>query len=471
MRGLPQKIGQLLSLGAPDSDTEIFGMLTEAAEPVPASTAFEWIAEELGRPLTGLFRTLDPHGAAASLGQVHRGTLHDGRAVAVKVQYPGLRDALDADLASLGWLAAPLAAGRSGFDLDDYRRELRGSLLGELDYRREVATLERFAARSAEVPGLVTPVPVDELCTPRVITMTWVEGERLAATASWPAAVRHDLALTLLRFFLRGCFTWGEVHADPHAGNFRFSRAGRDASVGVLDFGCVKALEAGERGGLRRLLAHGGQMRDVELLEAYIEAGFKPALLEPMAPRLRAVTAVLFEPFQARGPYDPRAWCLSERLAAVLGDDRWNFRFAGPASLLFLVRAFQGLVQHVRQLEAVFDWRQELAGLPAHDASAAGSPRAIPFVTAHSQKDPVPMAATLLRLSVVRHGEPVVQLSFAATVIGHLEELMPAEILARVRAQGIDIEEVKARAKAGGYPPGDLVVLDDGIKTVRVWLE
>ena len=486
MRGLPQKIGQLMSLGAPDSDTEIFGTLTDAAEQVPASEAFAWIAEALGLPVTRLFQTLDPHGAAASLGQVHRGTLPDGRAVAVKVQYPGIRESLDADLASLGWLAAPLSAGRSGFDLDDYRRELRGSLLGELDYRREVATLDRFAARAAEVPGLVTPVPISELCTPRVITMTWVEGVRLEATEPWPAVVRHELALTLVRFFLRGCFAWGEVHADPHAGNFRFSQEGGEASVGVLDFGCVKTLDVRERYGLRRLLQHAEDMSDGELLEAYCDAGFKPALLEPMAPRLRAVTAVLFEPFYARGPYDARAWRLSERLTAVLAEDRWNFRFAGPASLLYLVRAFQGLVQHMRQLEAVVDWRQELAVLPAQDAPIGPGHRAVPAttvlaiaapaitvpaVTVHSQGDRGSMAASSLRLSVVRDGAPVVQLTFAATVISHLEELMPVEILARIQEQGIDIRDISARAIARGCPPGDLVVLDDGEKTVRVWLE
>jgi len=471
MRGLPQKIGQILSLGEPDGETAIFGTLTDAAEPVPASEAFEWIAGELGVPVARVFQSLDTRGAAASLGQVHRGTLSDGRDVAVKVQYPGIRKSLDADLAALGWLAAPLSARRSGFEMDEYRRELRGSLLAELDYRREVATLQRFAGRAADVPGLITPVPVVEWCAPRVITMTWVGGERLAAAVHWPAAIRHDLALVLLRFFLHGCFTWGELHADPHAGNVRFSREGGEAAVGVLDFGCVKSLNTGERDGLRRLVQDAEHMSDGELLDAYVAAGFNPALLEPIAARLRAVTTVLFEPFYTRGSYDCRGWRLSERLADVLGEDRWNFRFAGPASLIFLVRAFQGLVQNVRRLGAVLDWQRELAAIAGPAVAAGEHRRGVPPGTSHSTGDRTSMAATSLRVRVVRNGEQVVQLSFAATAVGHLQELVPTEILERARSGGIDVLQVSERAVAGGYQPGELFVLDEVDRTVRVWLE
>jgi predicted unusual protein kinase regulating ubiquinone biosynthesis (AarF/ABC1/UbiB family) len=470
MRGLPQKIGQLLSLGA-DGDNGPFGRLTDAAEPVPASEAFEWIAGEFGVPVRDVFRTLDAHGAAASLGQVHRGTLHDGRDVAVKVQYPGIRESLDADLAALGWLAAPLSARRSGFDLDDYRRELRCGVLAELDYRREVATLERFAARANEVPGLITPRPVAAWCTSRVITMSWLEGDRLAATEGWPAPARHELALVLLRFFLRSCFVWGELHADPHSGNFRFSRPGGQASVGVLDFGCVKTLGTRERDGLRRLVQDAEHLNGEELLNAYIAAGFNPVLLEPIAPRLRAVTTVLFEPFYAEGPYDPRGWRLSERLAGVLGEDRWNFRFAGPASLLFLVRAFQGLVHHIHRLEAVLDWKRELASMHTTPPSIDECRHDVQSIAPRLAGDLSSMAATSLRLRVVRHGEQVVQLSFAAAAAAHLQDLVPAEFQERVARRGIDLGDLSERVVAGGYQPGELFVLDDDDTAVRAWLE
>ena len=104
LRGLPQKIGQILSLGDLDGDGGAFDALTESADAAPASESFRWIERELGRPTGAAFAELDPRGMAASLAQVHRGVLHDGRAVAVKVQYPNLASGLDVDLAALGWL-------------------------------------------------------------------------------------------------------------------------------------------------------------------------------------------------------------------------------------------------------------------------------------------------------------------------------------------------------------------------------
>jgi predicted unusual protein kinase regulating ubiquinone biosynthesis (AarF/ABC1/UbiB family) len=471
LRGLPQKIGQILSLGELDIEAPLFTSLTDAAVPVPARESFAWIASDLGVPLARIFRHLDEQGAAASLGQVHRGELVDGRRVAVKVQYPGVRESLDADLLALGWLAAPLSAKRSGFDLREYRNEMRRSLLLELDYEHEAATLRRFVARAGEVPGLVTPVPVDEWCTPRVITMSWVDGERMPATRQWPDAARRDAARTLLRLFLRGCFVWRELHADPHAGNLRFAREGDRARVGVIDFGCVKTLSAAESDGLRRLAQDGVDMTSEELFDTYVALGFDRRLLEPMAGRLRAVTGVLFEPFHARGPYDIRRWRLSERLAEALDEDRWNFRFAGPASLLFLIRAFQGLVQYTRAFEAVVDWRHELLGLPRSAGTLIDRPPAVhPAPTTASGGSNL-MVATTLRLRVVRNGEPVVQLSFKASAVGHLQELVPEDLGERIRRRGLDLVRLAEQAVADGYPAGDIFTLTEDDRTVRVWLE
>ena len=471
MRGLPQKIGQILSLGELEADAPLFSCLTDAAEPVPAAESFEWIARELGMPLARVFRHLDERGAAASLGQVHRGELVDGRPVAVKVQYPSVRESLDADLSALGWLAAPLSAKRSGFDLREYRDEMRRSLLRELDYEHEVATLRRFAARSGQVPGLVTPIPIDQWCTPRLITMSWLEGDRVQAATHWPEHARRDAALALLRFFLRGCFVWRELHADPHAGNMRFRRQGHRACVGVIDFGCVKSLSEAEADGLRRLAQNASDMTDAELFAAYVAMGFDGRLLEPMAGRLRAVTGVLFEPFHARGPYDPRNWQLSGRLAEVLGDDRWNFRFAGPASLLFLIRAVQGLVQYVRALEAVVDWRRELLAMPQAAGADRGRPPAGHTIPAISSGGSILMPATTLRLRVVRNGEPVVQLSFTAAAVGHLQDLIPQELVGRLEHRGINLQQLADDAVASGHQPCELFTLEEDDKTVRVWLE
>lgn len=469
MRGLPQKIGQILSLAELDGGTPLFSELTDAAEPAPAAQSFAWIAREIGAPIAQVFRHLDERGAAASLGQVHRGELHDGQVVAAKVQFPGMHESIGADLSALGWLAAPLSARRSGFNLDDYRAEMRRSLERELDYEQEASALRRFAGRAHEIEGLVTPVPIDRFCTPRLITMSWVPGDRVQAARRWPDTARHEAALVLLRLFLRGSFVWRELHADPHAGNIRFARQDDGVRVGVIDFGCVKTLSAAESDALRRLAQDGADLTDGEFLDTYVALGFDPRLLAPMAGRLRAVTAVLFEPFHARGPFDTRHWDVSARLAEVLGDDRWNFRFAGPASLLFVIRAFQGLVQYLRAFEATLDWRRELLAIPRDAASRR--PRVDRPHAHDSSGDSMVMLTSNLRLLVERNGETVVRLAYPASAAAHLADLVPSDLAERLRARGISLARLAESTVAAGFPPGDLFQLSDDSSKVRVWLD
>lgn len=469
LRGLPQKIGQMLSLAEIESGADLYTPLAESTPSVPATDSFRWIAESLGAPLTTHFRDIAPEAAAASLGQVHRATLHDGREVAVKVQYPHVAGTVDADLAALGVLAAPVTLKRSGFDVTAYRAELGRSLRAELDYTAEAATLRRFAAWRAEVPGIVTPAPIDALCTSRVLTMTWVDGDTVAAARQWPWMARAAAARTLVRVFLRGCFVWRELHADPHAGNLRFRRHGDHAEVGYLDFGCTRALTARESHALWRLAHTTADTTDAALADAWADLGFPPEVTDRLRHRLRAVTAILFEPWLTTGPFNAVSWQVADRLAEALGDDRWTFRFAGPASLLFLIRAFQGLVVYARALGVPVDWRRELDAIPPPEPAAAA---ARPPASAADAIAPGPaLQSETLRVEVVRDGERVVQVTFAAGAVASLADLVPADLVARLAGRGLDLGAIAADVMARGGPAGDLVALDDGATRVRVWLE
>jgi predicted unusual protein kinase regulating ubiquinone biosynthesis (AarF/ABC1/UbiB family) len=463
LRGLPQKVGQILSLGELDGGGSRYAALTESAPQAPARDSFTWITRELGRPLRDAFLSIDPRAAAASLGQVHRAVLPDGRTVAVKVQYPDVAGAVDADLAAIGLLAAPVTARREGFDADGYRAELRRVLTAELDYRGEAEALRRFAARRHEVPGLVTPEPIDGYCTDRVLTMTWVDGDTVAEARTWPLADRRAAMRTLVRCFLRGCFVWHEVHADPHAGNLRFSRTAEGVQVGLLDFGCTRRLTPAEAHGLFQLAAHGAILDETALAGAWSALGFPAAVTAGLRHRLREVTRILVEPFSTDGPFDAATWLVADRLAAALGDDRWTFRFAGPPALLFLIRAFQGLVVYARALDAAVDWRAELHAVPA-PAAAASSATPLP-------EESSTMASDALKVEVVRDGQRVVAITFPAGAVAHLADLVPSDLHEKVRHRGISLEALARDAVARGCPPGDLVALDDAGTRVRVWLE
>lgn len=465
LRGLPQKIGQILSLAEIESGDTLYTPLTEGGRAVDGSTAIAWIEEALGRPVGDAFAHFDDRGVAASLGQVHRAELHDGRVVAVKVQFPEVAETVDTDLAALGVVASPLLAGRTGFDLAAYREELRRALVAELDYRAEAAALRRFARYRREVPGLETPDPIDRLCAPRVLTMTWLEGEGIAAARRWPRAAREAAAIVLVRTFLHGCFAWGELHADPHAGNLRFARRRRDASVGLIDFGCTRTIARPEQYALWRLAAHGDTLAPDELADAWAGLGFPATVTDGLRHRLAGVTRILFEPFHRPGPFDARAWQPADRLATALGDDRWTFRTSGPASLLYVIRAFQGLLVYARALDAPVDWRAALHALPAP---------APPGAPADRGQAPAPAAtlqASALRVLVTRAGDTVASIRMPAAAIAHLAELVPADLQPRLARSGVSLTERARDTIARGGPPGDVVTLDDGGDRVRVWLE
>ena len=465
LRGLPQKVGQVLTLAELGADTPGFGSLAEAPSPLEPDAALAEVSRRLGRPWREVFASLDGVGIAASLGQVHRGVLHDGRTVAVKLRHPGIAEAVRDDLRALGWLAAPLGGWRGKLDLSAYRHELAGMLQGELDYRHEAQALRDAGARMADVPGVVVPVPVDALTREDLLVMSWVEGASLADGWRWSEADRHALSTTLVRLFLHGCFTWGALHADPHPGNYRVSR-GPDGKLvlGVLDFGCVKPLPPELAVGLGRLIALlkcPGTPRPEPLLSAWVMLGFAPELLEPMAEVLPAVSRVLLEPFLLEQPFHVRGWRLGARLTEALGPHRWNFRAAGPASLLFVLRAFHGLVRHLDVLDAPIAWGPLLDEARAPSLPPPPSP----------PEARVEGGARYLKVQVTEGGHTRVALTFRADVTAHLEDLLPEDLPRKLAARGVDPAAIGTAAVAAGLRPSELFHLNEGDRHVRVWLE
>lgn len=472
-RGLPQKLGQILSLRDLDSGTSTFMTLTESPEAAPAREAFAWIAAELGRPLTEVFSEVVPQGTAASLGQVHRARLRDGRPVAVKIQYPGIGTSIDVDLLALGWLAAPLTSRRDGFDLSGYRAELRGMLDGEIDYRAEANRLRRFHVRAADIPGISVPEPIDGLTTPRLLVMSWEDGEHMRESRTWPLADRERLATLMLRWVCRSLFVWRELHADMHPGNLR-CRLRPDAHtrdrVGftLLDFGATKTLTSIEAQALRWLLTNGAQAGADAHLAAYTALGFNRDLLAPLVSRLPAVTRALALPFTTTGGFHVRDWRLSERIAEALGDDRWNFRFAGPPALMFVLRGFHALIEYLDALDVSANWREAL-----DDASIGGTDERpfVPAAVTTGTGERTSMTSAHLKISVTRDGTQVVALTFPAAAAANLEYLVPDDLKPRLESMAIDVGRLAASVVAAGFPSGNLFDVEAAGRSVRVWLE
>ena len=253
LRGGIAKLGQLASC-RPDLVGPIWASelatLQDEVPPVDAAAIRARIETELGKKIEEMFATFDDVPiAAASLAQVHAATLLDGTRVVVKVQVPGIEDVIAADIAALKTIATTVGE-LPGVDLATLAAELTRALSIELDYEAEADALWAFTG------SVVVPQPVAELSSKRVLTMSRIDGERLTAwlermTAEGKLAERDKLLGDLVGEIAAQILVRGQVHADPHPGNFLVTEAGE---LALLDFGCMLELRKPERAAYARLV-------------------------------------------------------------------------------------------------------------------------------------------------------------------------------------------------------------------------
>ena len=178
LRGLPQKLGQLLSVSHNDEEAaEDYALLQEKAEPLPLEIISPILEKAWGKPLENVLAEIDPIGLAASLGQVHRARTLEGADVAIKVQYPDIREKVVADLSMLGWLSLPIGNLHRGFDLTQYRQVILEDIDRELDYKQEARSQQDFCRWADESSFLIVPQVISSLICENVLVTQLEDGD------------------------------------------------------------------------------------------------------------------------------------------------------------------------------------------------------------------------------------------------------------------------------------------------------
>jgi predicted unusual protein kinase regulating ubiquinone biosynthesis (AarF/ABC1/UbiB family) len=358
MKGVLMKLGQMASYvddGLSPAARRTLSRLQDSVPPMSPELAAQVITEELGQPPDRAFATWEPI-AAASIGQVHRAITMDGRAVAVKVQYPGIAETIEADLGNVALLRRMLKITAPMQDVDALLAELRERVTEELDYRREARNQQMFARYYAGHPTIGVPGIVPELSTRRVVTSELADGARFAELVTWPQAERDLAAETIYRFVFRSLYGAHAFNGDPHPGNYLFHRGGR---VTFLDFGLVKHFTADELGPLVAMVKHLCVDNDPEgFRRAMEDAGFLTRDAPLPTDMIVEHMAVFYDTVRERGPRT-----MTGAYASAVTRRFFDFRsplaayVQIPRSYVILQRINLGLFALLGELSATADWR------------------------------------------------------------------------------------------------------------------
>ena len=373
LRGAAMKLGQMISMDAgdllPPELTGILARLRDNAHHMPPPQLDKVLTAAWGAGWRRRFAHFQAHPiAAASIGQVHRARLPDGRELAIKVQYPGVAQSIDADVDNVATLLRVSGLLPRELDVAPLLAEAKTQLAEEADYVREGAMLERYRTLIGDDPAVVVPELEPSLTTGNVLAMTYIPAAPVETLESAPQEVRDRAMATLIGIVLRELFDWGLMQTDPNFANYRWqgdASAEGGGRLVLLDFGAARPVQPDTARGYHRLLMAGIDGNAHAVREAGVAIGF---IGEAAVTRHRALIdkmiGVILAELGRPGPFDfaDRAFLNVVREQAMeMAADRATWHLP-PAETLFVQRKVSGTALLAARLGAKVDVRGMVEG-------------------------------------------------------------------------------------------------------------
>ena len=363
LRGAAMKLGQMISMDAgdllPPELSAVLARLRDRAHRMPPAQLQQVLAAEWGADWRKRFRRFEAGPiAAASIGQVHRATLPDGRVLAVKVQYPGVADSIDADVDNVATLLRVSGLLPAGFDIAPLLAVAKEQLREEADYAREAAQLQRFRALIGDSPDFLVPDLEPAFSTARVLAMDFIESVPIETLETADQATRDAMMTRLIGLVLRELFVFGQMQTDPNFANYRIETA--TGRLVLLDFGAARAVAPETAVAYARLLRAGLDGDQAAMRNAAVAAGFiSPAAVERHGDRIDRILQVILAEFGRSDRFDfgdRRFVGMIKEEAIAMAEDRsiWH---VPPTDMLFVQRKVSGTALLAARLKARVDLR------------------------------------------------------------------------------------------------------------------
>ena len=373
LRGAAMKLGQMISLDAgdmlPPELTAILAKLRDNAHHMPPAQLQKVLATQWGQDWRRRFAHFEASPiAAASIGQVHRARLPDGRVVAVKVQYPGVADSIDADVDNVATLLRLSGLLPSALDIAPLLGEAKVQLHEEADYLREARQMQLYANRLADDPRFLVPRPLDDWTTDQVLVMDYIAADSIDTLADASQEVRDRSMAALLDLVLHELFVFSHMQTDPNFANYRWRP--ESGEIVLLDFGAARPVPPETSNAYRTLLRAGLTGDRDGLRAALIDVGFvSPALVIRHGTALDAMIDTIIAHVLRPGLFDfaDRSFVarLREQATPVVADTAsWHLP---PVETMFVQRKVSGTALLAVRMQARLPLVDMVAGMVAKD--------------------------------------------------------------------------------------------------------
>lgn len=422
-------VGQLGHIpGLPAKAAQVLGSKFDGAAIQPPAMPLEQVQHILAQEapqLSQMISVLRPATSTASLGQVHEAWLRDGRHVAIKIQWPGIREHLKEQVHKLlGW-GRLSPANRFGLDWIDYESTLLESLSSECDYMQEAQHQSFFGQAYANSTEIVIPKAYTELSTHSVLVQSFEESLPMSSLTDQPMRIRSEVSHLASQFVWERLLNPGYFHSDLHPKNLGFRL--NPTQLVIYDYGSCIPITEDRAIALRNLRDAALAQNQSQILTHLVRLGFDERKLALVYDGLGAFARGLF--LNSEG---------HQELKESLGAKKWYLRTAGPAWFLGILRS----LYHLRALM-----------VPSNTSSS------------------VKKETSKLCVRVTEASEPLVELELPATAVDHLEDLISPELQMKIQSQSLDLRAIQKRVQESQYAAQTLFQYREGDKEYRVWVE